>query len=220
MNGAHDLGGMMGFGPVIAETDEPVFHTEWERRAFAVTLAMGALGEWNLDQSRHARETLPPPQYLTSSYFQIWLAGLVKLLEEHGLATSDELASGTVRQPARQTRKPQLKAAGVVSAMAKGGPVDRAAPADALYKPGDKIVTVNMHPSGHTRLARYLRGHKGEIASVHGCHVFPDSNAMGLGEDPHWLYSVKFSACELWGGSHRRDDYVFADLWEPYLIGR
>ena len=55
MNGAHDMGGTMGFGPVVPEKDEPVFHAPWERRAFAITLAMGA-GRWNIDQSRSARE--------------------------------------------------------------------------------------------------------------------------------------------------------------------
>ena len=30
MNGVHDMGGMHGFGPVIPERDEPVFHAAWE----------------------------------------------------------------------------------------------------------------------------------------------------------------------------------------------
>ena len=85
MNGAQDLGGMMGFGPVSPEPDEPAFHAEWEKRALAVTLACGGLGEWNIDMSRHARETLPPPEYLTSSYYEIWTKGLLKLLAARGL---------------------------------------------------------------------------------------------------------------------------------------
>ena len=57
MNGVHDMGGMQGFGAVVPEPDEPRFHHGWERRAFALTLAMGASGAWNLDQSRsRARE--------------------------------------------------------------------------------------------------------------------------------------------------------------------
>ena len=71
MNGAQDLGGMMGFGPVLAEPDEPVFHADWERRALVLTLAVGALREWNIDMSRHARESLHPVDYLSSSYYEV-----------------------------------------------------------------------------------------------------------------------------------------------------
>ena len=39
MDGVHDLGGMHGMGSVMIEKNEPVFHTEWERRVFAMTLA-------------------------------------------------------------------------------------------------------------------------------------------------------------------------------------
>ncbi len=91
MNGAHDLGGMQGFGPIDPEPDEPLFHAEWERRAFALTLAMGARGEWNLDMSRYARECMDPADYLSSSYYQHWLSGLELLLDQRGLVTADEL---------------------------------------------------------------------------------------------------------------------------------
>ena len=91
MNGGQDLGGMMGFGPVMPETDEPIFHAEWERRALGLTLAMGATGAWTGDASRHARETLPPAEYLTSSYYEIWIKGLTKLLLAKGLVSIHEL---------------------------------------------------------------------------------------------------------------------------------
>lgn len=91
MNGAHDLGGMHGFGPINPEPDEPVFHAEWERRAFAITLAMGAYGAWNLDMSRYARERMDPAEYLGSSYYEHWLHGLQTLLMEKNLLTEAEL---------------------------------------------------------------------------------------------------------------------------------
>ncbi|MDH5338185.1 MAG: nitrile hydratase subunit beta, partial [Rubrivivax sp.] len=82
MNGVHDMGGLQGFGPVQPEADEPLFHAAWERRALGLTLAIGASGQWNIDQARHARESLPPAQYLSSSYYQIWLAALERLMLE------------------------------------------------------------------------------------------------------------------------------------------
>ena len=30
-------------------------------------------------------------------------------------------------------------------------------------------------------------------------YVFPDTVAVGLGEDPQWLYTVLFDGRELWG---------------------
>jgi nitrile hydratase len=67
MNGVHDMGGAQGFGPVQPEVHEPVFHAAWERRALALTLAMGATGQWNIDMSRSRRESLPPADYLNCS---------------------------------------------------------------------------------------------------------------------------------------------------------
>ncbi|HYF57764.1 MAG TPA: hypothetical protein VEA81_02280 [Burkholderiaceae bacterium] len=94
MNGGQDLGGQHGFGPVVPEPDEPWFHEDWERRAFALTVAMGATGAWNIDQSRAARESLPPAEYLTSGYYRIWFEGLCALLRERGLVDDAELAAG------------------------------------------------------------------------------------------------------------------------------
>jgi nitrile hydratase len=91
MNGAHDLGGMHGFGPIAPDPDEPVFSADWERRAFAITLAMGARGDWNLDMSRHARERMDPGDYLSSSYYEHWLHGLTLLCVEAGHLTLEEI---------------------------------------------------------------------------------------------------------------------------------
>jgi nitrile hydratase len=93
MNGAHDLGGMHGLGPIDAEIDEPVFHAEWERRCFAITLASGFLGQWNTDMGRYARESMHPGDYLKTSYYEHWLHGLQILLVEKGLLTADEIAA-------------------------------------------------------------------------------------------------------------------------------
>ena len=93
MNGMHDLGGMDGFGPIDRSSEEPVFQHEWERRAFALTLAMGARGEWNLDMSRYARELMSPSAYLLSSYYEHWLHGLEHLMAECGLVSSSEISA-------------------------------------------------------------------------------------------------------------------------------
>lgn len=216
MNGPQDLGGRMGFGPVAPERNEPVFHAEWERRAMALTSGMDATGEWTLDMSRHANERIPPAQYLSMSYYEIWIAGLTDLMTAAGLVTREEIACGRMLTPAKKVRG-KLLAEELPAILAQGDPTTRTATRAARYAPGDKVRTRNMHPSGHTRMPLYLRGHVGEIIRLHGTHVFPDSNAHGGGENPQPLYTVSFSAREIWGASRHLHDMISADLWEPYL---
>ncbi len=217
MNGAQDLGGMMGFGPVRPESDEPVFHGEWEKRALAITLASAALGEWNLDMGRHARETLPPGEYLTSSYYEIWTKALAKMLAARGMVTAEELTAGRALLPPVPTRKPRADAAAAAKALANGSPYDRPQTAPARFAPGDVVRTKVMHPRGHTRLPRYARGKTGTVVAVHGVFAYPDTNAHGLGERPQWCYGVRFTGRELWGPDAEPDLEVMVDCWEPYL---
>jgi nitrile hydratase subunit beta len=217
VNGAQDMGGAHGFGPVRSEgAAEPVFHHEWERRAFALTLAMGATGQWNLDESRHARETLPPPSYLTKTYYEIWLAGLERLMRARGLVSEDEIDAGRPLEPPRPLRR-RLEGDQVRAAMARGGPTNREPAHPARFEAGDRVRARNMHPPGHTRLPRYVRGRVGTVVLVHGAHVFPDAHAHGAGEDPQWLYTVRFDARELWGPDGDPDAAVSVDAFEPYL---
>lgn len=216
MNGAQDLGGMHGFGPIDPEPDEPVFHGDWEARVLALTLAMGFTGQWNIDMSRHARETIDPARYLSSSYYEIWFTALTKLLAQRNLATRDEIASGEMTEAPAELKR-ILRAEDVVKTLGRGGPSERDASIDPLFKTGDGVRAKNMHPPRHTRLPRYVRGHAGTIHRVHGCHVFPDSNAHGEGEQPQWLYSVRFAATELWGVTSPANEDVYLDLWESYL---
>lgn len=207
---------MMGFGPIAPEPSEPLFHHEWEKRALAVTLAAGACGMWTIDASRHARETLPPADYLAKSYYDIWASGLEKLLLAAGMVSREELSQGRALAAPRPVAR-RLAAADVAAALARGTPCDRPAPAPALYAPGDTVRTKVMHPRTHTRLPRYARGKSGVVEAVRGCFVFPDSNAHGGGEDPRWCYTVRFAGVELWGPDADPRLSVSIDAWEPYL---
>jgi nitrile hydratase len=210
------MGGVHGFGPVEPEPNEPVFHAQWERRAFAITVAMGATGEWNIDMSRFARENRSPADYLAKSYYELWLAGLEALVAAHRLVSAEELAAGGALGRSRPV-KSILASHEVDRVLSRGTVAAREPPAPARFKPGDRVRARNMHPSGHTRLPRYVRGHLGTIARVHGCHVFPDSNAAGTGEQPQWLYAVQFEGRELWGADGDPKLKVSVDAWEPYL---
>jgi nitrile hydratase beta subunit len=216
MEGAQDMGGVQGFGPVQPEPDEPVFHAEWERRAFALTLAMGMPGGWNIDMSRFAREDRPHQDYLRKSYYQIWLAGLERLMLERNLVSSDEIAAGHALHPPKPVAR-TLTAEDVAAMLHRGGPTERDASRPALFAIGDRVRTKNIHPPTHTRLPRYVRGHVGVIERIHGAHVFPDSNAHGGGEHPQWLYTASFGGHELWGDASDPNLTISVDAWEPYL---
>ncbi len=216
MNGIHDMGGMHGMGPIELERDEPVFHERWEARVFAMARAMGAWRKWNIDASRYQRELIPAPEYLRMSYYEKWLAGLEQLLVSKGLVSSVELASGRVSAGASKS-SPALPADKVPSLLARGSPADRQAGAGPRYAVGQRVRTRNINPYGHTRLPRYARAKQGTIDRIHGVFVFPDTNALFQGEHPQHLYSVRFTAHELWGESATTQDAVYIDLWESYF---
>lgn len=219
MNGVHDMGGLQGFGPVRPEPNETLFHADWEKRALAVTLAMGASGQWNLDLSRAARESLPPAQYLGSSYYDIWISALEKLLLERGLVSEAELAGRTPPQPGPSLRV--LQGPQVDGALARGASTQRPATSPARFATGQRVRARNLHPAGHTRLPRYVRGHLGTVTLVHGAHVYPDRHAAHtlppFDEAPQWLYTVVFDGRELWGEAAEAGLQVSVDAWEPYL---
>jgi nitrile hydratase beta subunit len=209
-----DIGGRSGFGPVVPEAEGAVFHATWEPRVLAMTIALGATGSWNLDMTRSARETLP--NYLDLTYYEIWLGGLEKLLVETGLVTPDELTAGCSRHaPAPVGRV--LKADRVAAVLARGAPTERAPAATARFRLGERVRTLATPAEHHRRLPGYVRGKTGVIERVLGTHVFADSHAQGLGEDPQWLYTVVFDAAELWGGEATTGHSVAFDAWEPYL---
>jgi len=221
MNGAHDLGGMHGFGPVEIEKDEPVFHHDWEARTFALTMAAGFLGKWNIDMGRHARELMPPAEYLATSYYEHWLFGIEKLLADFGMVRPGEVERRQ-RDPGASAAPPPaglrvLQAKDVETALRRS----RTSKADEEMPPrfavGDRVLTKNIHPLGHTRLPRYARGRRGVVALDHGVWVFPDTAGNGLGRKPQHCYSVRFTARELWGETAPARDAVHVDLWDDHL---
>jgi nitrile hydratase beta subunit len=216
VNGVHDMGGMQDFGPVHPQPNEPAFHAPWEGRVFALNQAAGAWRKWSVDAWRHKIEALPPADYLRMSYYERWFAAVSELLVDGGLVTRAEIESG---QPAQGSPKaiPALSA-DRVPLMRRSGALskrdDKIAP---RFRPGDQVRTRNINPVGHTRLPRYARGKIGIVDRDHGVYVFPDTSAHALGENPQYVYSVRFAARELWGEQASPRDAVYLDLWDDYL---
>jgi nitrile hydratase subunit beta len=215
MNTIHDMGGMHGFGPVVAEADEPTFHAPWEGRVLAMQRALGFLGLWTIDMARVSQEMLPPLAYLGASYYKRWFLGLEHRVLAHGLLGADEIAAGRALRPGTAARKLTPDTAARVMSRGEFG---RPPAAAAKFKPGDRVRTRNLHPVTHTRLPRYARDKTGMIEAVRGCHVFPDAVARGAGEEPHWLYTVVFAGRELWGEDSDPALKVSIEAFEPYLV--
>jgi nitrile hydratase subunit beta len=209
-----DLGGQPGHGHVVPEPEGELFHAPWEPRALALTLAMGTTGSWNLDMSRAARETLP--DYAQLSYYQIWIAALLKLLAERGLVQTDELEAGRALRPSAPLAR-VLHAADVPASLARGSPTLRASDAAARFAVGDRVRTRAARADHHTRLPGYAMDKVGVVERVHGAHVFADAHAQGLGEQPQWLYAVVFDGQALWGTDAAPGLSVSLDAWESYL---
>jgi nitrile hydratase beta subunit len=208
-----DLGGTTRHDPIELEPEGVVFHHGWEAKTLALTLAAGAPGGWNIDMSRAARETLP--NYADLTYFQIWTAGLERLLLDSRVVTAEEIAAGHSLAPGDPSRK-VLAADHVAAALARGGPAERSPAGPARFSVGDQVRTRAGRVDHHTRLPAYVAGHVGTIEKIHGAHVLPDTNAHGLGEQPEWLYTVVFDASDLWDDA-ASGQRVSVDAWESYL---
>jgi nitrile hydratase subunit beta len=216
MNGVHDMGGMHGMGPIQPEKNEPVFHAKWEGRSYAITRAMGAWGKWNLDATRFQREQIAPVDYFRMSYYERWIVALVELMLKTGMVTRAELESGKP-DPGSAKQRPPLTAQKVQILVSKGIPARRDVPVSASFQAGQRVRARNINPVGHTRLPRYARGRAGTVDRDHGVFLFPDTNALFLGEKPQHVYSVRFAARELWGNQAAPQDSVYVDLWDDYL---
>lgn len=223
MNGVHDMGGTHGFGPVRPEPhDAEGQYVPPGMRAMAVMFLMSRAGLCNGDEQRWAIEQIEPAEYLGSDYFRRWQLAAERLLAEKGVATADELAARWALVQANPAAP--LPAAGeAATATARAilarlpQPAAGTEPPSARFRAGDRVMTRNTHPVHHTRLPRYARGKRGEVAIVNPVAPLPDARAHGLGPNPQTVYTVRFPARELWGESAEPNASVSLDLWECYL---
>jgi len=202
VDGVHDMGGVQGWGPVEIEADELVFHSDWERRAFRVTIGAMAAGHLS-GRFRHAIERMDPAWYLTSSYYEHWLVAAATGLVEGGLISQAELDErlGEPFAVARPVRAPRL---------AEPGPsVDQ-----HRYGVGDAVRVREWHPLGHTRAPRYIQGKPGIVVRLDGVFSLPDVEYHCDGTRREPTYCVRFEALDLWGEA---GDPVHVDLWDSYL---
>jgi nitrile hydratase beta subunit len=214
MNGIHDMGGMHGFGPIEVEADEPVFHAEWEGRVYALRgILVGGV--------RKTIETMTPAQYLSTTYYEKWLWAKTQNLLGNGAFTQEELderiAYYRANPQATLPRRDDPAAAEAAVALSRK-PVTHRHETGALhrYAVGERVRAKNMHPAGHTRLPRYVRGMTCVIVAHYGVQEFDDELPGGFGQ-PQPLYNVRFEGRDLWGESAEPNTAIYLDMWESYL---
>jgi nitrile hydratase len=219
MNSIHDMGGMHGMGPINVREDERPFHGEWEGRAWGLIRAMGPFGPARRRNFRYEHEMLPPADYLQMQYYERFIKVLVNRLLAERLVTQAELDSGRA-DPASPKYTPRVTPAAVVAQLAIRRSLRRS---DVQIRPGftvgQPVRARNINPVGHTRLPRYLRGHLGTIVADQGVFDLQDTDADGytLPNRPQHVYTVRFTARELWGDAANARDTVHAELWEDYV---
>jgi nitrile hydratase len=214
MNGIHDMGGMQDFGPVNPEKHEPVFHAPWEGRAFALWIAVP--GDWSINADRFEKELIPPAEYLRMRYYEKIVVGIEELSIKTHLLTREELTSGRPSSPIPDSIQ-VLKGSDVPAMISKGYSSRRDVQAKPRFAIDQRVRARNINPAGHTRLPRYARGKVGTVTRDCGVFVFPDSDAQGMGEQPQHVYSVRFTARELWGAAASARDTVYINLWDDHL---
>jgi nitrile hydratase beta subunit len=218
MDGIHDMGGMQDWGSVKPlSPDERPFAEEWERRAFALALLSMRVSGTNLDAFRHSMDRLQPLDYLADGYYGRWLRGAENVLTDSGILapgaidarTRKLLGAADIDEPGPpEPHKPDYRPTGPGSL--------RSLDTAPRFSPGDAVRARDIHPSGHTRLPRYVRGRTGTVRRVQPAQVFPDTNAHFIAENIQHVYAVEFRSHELWGAGG--EDFVLnIDLYDDYL---
>jgi len=215
MDGIHDLGGKQGFGAIDVNEPEEAFHQPLDGIGWTINQTTRAPG-LSIDWWRFIRENTPPIDYLSRPYFDQWaMTQLIALIDNEQILLDDVLTGRTEPpvSPARTMSKDDVYQATAMAATR----FDRATQKKARYSPGDEVTTRDYSVPGHTRLPAYARAKRGNVIAHHGAHLFPDDCARGIENEEH-LYTVRFSAHELWPADDKQNNAVYLDLWEPYFI--
>ncbi len=213
------MGGMHGFGAVAPPGAELTYHERWEPRVFAIHMLVSLERLGAGPGGRPVREEMEPADYLAASYYERWLFSAERRLERKGtIAPGDvdrmieRLRDGESTPTHHDPAMAERILAGLKAADPIGPP-----PGDARFENGQRVRVKRMHPAGHTRCPRYVRGAVGVVEELRGADRLPDLAVYGADVAPEAVYSVAFRSQDLWGATEEQAWTVALDLWESYL---
>lgn len=219
MDGVHDLGGIEGFGPVPVTDGDAHFRDikNWEKRMWGLSREMAVLAPGaTIDWFRHGIERMVPADYLGFAYFNKWCVNYFVMMIDSNLIVLDDVKLGHLAKPYSPAAVMSLEDALYINSKADFS-FEVAATTEPGFSVGQTVRTHRHMPGRHTRLPGYARDRCGSIIAHHGCHLLPDEGAKGNHLGGH-LYTVSFTAAELWGPDANLRDTVTLDLWEDYLV--
>jgi len=197
----HDLGGKQGFGKVRYTLDAKPFHAAWEVRANSLYALAVRLGIFNMDEYRHAIERMEPRHYLSASYYERSLTGMLTLCVEKGIVSHEELerrAGGRIP---------------LAAASASGRPN---VATRERFKAGDRVRVRNDYVPGHVRMPGYIRGRTGTVVGESPAYPFPDAHAHAIESQDEPTYDVRFRTEDLWPNSSD-SALVHVGVFQSYL---
>jgi nitrile hydratase len=195
------------------EEGGPVFVEPWAARAIAIVVKMfGRRRSWPEWVDYFSAEIAAPGHYrrpesnagmagekltgdanrINTHYFEYWLAACEKLLVAKGVITKGELDEKASELAAAQSPAPS-------------------------FARGERIVVRDIDPVGHAHLPLYVRGKTGVVERNLGTFGSTDAGESGAGESRQCVYSVRFTARELWGPDASDRDSLFFSIWESHL---
>src|SRR5262249_13814685 len=137
--------------------------------------------------------------------YERWFTGVATLFVEKGVITREELEARA------GGRFPLARPAAQVE------PFAAAARAQPRFAPGDRVRVRDIHPAGHTRVPRYVRGKRGTLLRARPAFEFPDLAGHAHAAHLEHTCLVEFDARELWTDAAESAESVVVDLWESYL---
>lgn len=134
---------------------------------------------------------------INRNYAELWLVACEKLLLEKGLVTRSEL-DGTFAALRAEKRSGEG------------------------FAINDRVVVRNIEPVGHAHLPLFVRGKIGVVERRLSDFSFPITSMPDGTTEPDEknrqpVYSVRFTAQELWGSDAPRKDSVNFSIWHSYL---
>ena len=213
--GYHDVGGVhdsksepLSVGPASDQ------YLPWERQIHALRLVLGSKGLISSDELRRAVEAMDLKHH-PLTYYEKWLVGIINILLERRVITSEELNGPFVASNGSGTGE------GTIA---------------ARFSPGD-IVRVRREVSTirwrkpHLRTPGYLHGCSGTVTRVNGAfidpsyaayreHFVPSTSSAAPSPMRQVLYTVSFRASDVWGSVLHGDgdsDVIFADIFDCWL---